>query len=106
MKKVMSATDVGSTFTYKKNYMGRAVYSTLDKGQYAINAKNVILKNRVTGEEVKLGKTTPLSSKELFEFQMLILREKLEKTLPGMIGNFFMNRHVEKSNWIITYKEA
>ena len=39
MKTVMLATEVGSTFTYKENYMGKAVYSTLDKGQYAIDAK-------------------------------------------------------------------
>ena len=106
MKKVMMASNIGSTFTYKENNMGQAVYSTLDKGQYAINAKSITLKNRVTGEVVKLGKSTPLFSKELFEFQMLIPREKLEKTLPGIIGNFFMNRHAEKPDWIITYKEA
>lgn len=103
MKTVMLATEVGSTFTYKENYMGRAVYSTLDKGQYAINAK-VKLTNRQTGEVVKLGSTTPIKAKELFEYQMLMPRERLEQTLPGMVGSFFNKRHNEKNQWVISLK--
>lgn len=103
MKTVMLATEVGSTFTYKENYMGKAVYSTLDKGQYAIDAK-VKLTNRQTGEVVKLGVTTPIKAKELFEYQMVMPQERLDKTLPGMIGTFFNNRHSEKNQWVISLK--
>lgn len=105
MKKVMLAVDVGSTFTYKENNMGKAVYKTLDRGQYAINAKQVKMINRVTGEEVKLGPTTPVSSKELFEYNMLFPRERLEKTLPGMVGLFFLRDHSQKGDWIVNYIE-
>jgi hypothetical protein len=105
MKKVMEAREVGSTFTYKENNMGKAVYKTLDRGQYAIDAKQVKMINRVTGEEVKLGPTTPVKAKELFEYNMLFPRERLEKTLPGLVGTFFLQDHSEKNNWVVNYIE-
>lgn len=106
MKTILEVSSIGAAFTYKPNYMGRAIYKTLDRGQYAIKAKNVVLENRVTKEKVKLGDTTPISSKELFEFNMLVPREQLEATLPGMIGNFF-NRigWNKKTEWIVKFKE-
>lgn len=107
MKTVLEVSNIGSAFTYKPDYMGLAVYKTLDKGQYGIKAKNVTLENRRTREQVKLGDTTPISSKELFEYRMVVPRERLENTLPGMIGTFFNTIGWDRKNeWIVKFKEV
>jgi len=108
MKNIIEVSDIGSAFTYKPNNTGLAVYKTLDKGQYAIAAKNVTLENRFTKEKVSLGSTTPLSSKELFEYKMNVPRDQLLKTLPGMIGSFLteINGFKKKHEWIVKYTTA
>ena len=107
MKNIIEVSEIGSAFTYKPNFTGLAVYKTLDKGQYAIAAKNVTLENRFTKEKVSLGKTTPLSSKQLFEYKMLVPRDELLKTLPGMIGDFLtVVGFSKKHEWIIKYTPA
>lgn len=106
MKQVIEYSDIGSTYTYKKNYLGQAVWSTLDKGQYAIDASSVVLKNRLTNETVKLEPTEPISAKTLFDYNMLLPREALEKTLPGMVGKYFMTVGMpeNKNEWVVEIK--
>lgn len=105
MKVVMQASEVGSTFTHMPGHRGKAVYKTLDKGQYAIAAKNVVMENTRTGEVIQLGDTNPLSSKDLFEHQMLMPKDHLMKTFPGMIGEFFANRGTwdDKKEWNVKF---
>lgn len=108
MKVTMKASEVGSTLTHEPGGRGRAIWKTLDKGQYAIEAKNVVMENAKTGETFGLGDSTPLSSKELFEYQMEMPKARLEATLPGMVGNFFAARGTwsDKAEWTVKYTEV
>ena len=105
MKVVMQASQIGSTFTHMPGHRGKAVYKTLDKGQYAIAAKKVTMENTRTGASVELGDTTPVSSKNLFEHQMLMPKDTLMKTLPGMVGEFFASRGTwdDKAEWNVKF---
>lgn len=107
MKTILEVSSISSAFTYMPDYMAKAMFKTLDKGLYAINAKNVVLENRKTLEKVKLRNTTPISSKELFEYKMLVPRERLENTLPGIISEYFSEIGWEhKKEWIVKFDEV
>lgn len=108
MKVTMKAEDVGSTLTHEPGGRGRAIWKTLDKGQYAIAAKNIIMENAKTGETFELGDSTPVSSKELFEYQMQMPKARLESTFPGVVGNFFAGRGTwsDKGEWTVKYTEV
>ena len=102
----IQANLIGSTYTYQPGGKGKAVYKTLDKGQYAIAAKNIVMENAKTGESVELGDATPLSSKDLFEYHMTLPVNRLDATLPGMVGDFFHSRggFSDKDQWTVKYK--
>lgn len=108
MKVTMKASEIGSTLTHEPGGRGRAIWKTLDKGQYAIAAKNIVMENAKTGETFTLGDSTPVSSKELFEYQMEMPKARLEETLPGIVGNFFARRGTwsDKKEWTVKYSEA
>ena len=105
MKVVLKASDIGSTLTHKPNNRAKAVFKTLDKGQYAIEAKNIMMENTKTGEVWELGSSTPLYSKELMEYQMLMPKDRLSETLPGVVGEFFASRGTwaDKDDWNVKY---
>jgi hypothetical protein len=107
MKRAISAADVGSTLTHEKGFKATAVYKTLDRGQYAIAAKNIVMENAKTGETFELGDAEPVSSKELFEYQMTMPRDRLNATFPGVVGSFFASRGswADKDQWIVKFKE-
>lgn len=102
----IQANLIGSTYTYKAGGKGKAVYKTLDNGQYAIPAKNVVMENAKTGESIEIGNATPLSSKDLFEYNMTLPVNRLDATLPGMVGQFFHGRGTfsDKDQWTVKYK--
>lgn len=108
MKVTMKASDVGSTLTHEPGGRGRAIWKTLDRGQYAIAARNIVMENAKTGETFALGDSTPVSSKELFEYQMQMPKARLEGTLPGIVGNFFAERGTwsDKGEWTVKYTEV
>lgn len=107
MKKMIPVKDIGSTYTYEKNGVGKAIYKTLDKGQYAISAKHIVLENLKTGEVVKLNDATGIKSQDLFKYDMLIPLAKLDATLPGRIGEYFRDIGFDrKAEWVVTYKEV
>ena len=108
MKTVMKASDVGSTLTHKPGQRGRAAYKTLDKGQYAIETKSVMMENTRTGEVIDIGPTTPVYAKELVEYNMLMPKERLNKTLPGVVGEFFAERGTwsDKEEWNVKFKKS
>ena len=105
MKSTIQASAIGSTYTYLAGGKAQAVYKTLDNGQYAIKAKNMVMENAKTGERIPIGDTTPVSSKELFEYQMVMSQSRLNETLPGKIGTFFTERGTfsDKDQWILKY---
>lgn len=106
MKNILEVSEIGSAFSYKPNGMALAVYKTLDRGLYSIKAKNAVLINRFTQEKIKLGDSVPVSSKELFEYKMLLPKERLEMTLPGMIGKYFNTvGWAKKNEWVVKFKE-
>lgn len=100
------ANEIGSTYTFQPGGKGKAVYKTLDNGQYAIAAKNVVMENAKTGERVEIGDAVPISSKSLFEYKMVMSVSDLDKTLPGMVGQFFHARGTfsDKDRWTVKYK--
>jgi|DEB0MinimDraft_6_1074348.scaffolds.fasta_scaffold87130_2 hypothetical protein len=104
--KIMQANEIGSTYTFQPGGKGKAVYKTLDNGQYAIAAKNIVMENAKTGDVVELGDATPISSKELFEYNMMLPANRLNKTLPGIVGDFFGNRGTfsDKDQWTVKFK--
>lgn len=108
MKVVMKASEIGSTFTHLPGHQAKAVFKTLDKGQYAIKAKNVVMENAKTGEVVELGDAVPVSSKELFQYGMEMPKHKLAATFPGMVGEFFaeIGTWKDKDLWLVKYKES
>jgi hypothetical protein len=87
---------------------GKAVYKTLDKGQYAISAKNVMMENTRTGETITLGETDPVYAKDLIEYQMLMPKDRLMKTLPGIVGEFFASRGTwdDKKEWNVKFTKV
>ena len=105
MKIVMKASEIGSTLTHMPGNRGKAVFKTLDKGQYAIASKNVTMENAKTGEIVNLGNSEPVFAKELVEYNMLMPKDKLIKTLPGMVGKFFESRGTwsDKEEWNVKF---
>ena len=106
--KIMKASDIGSTLTHKPAGRAMAVYKTLDRGQYAIEAKNIVMENTKTGEEWELGSSTPLYSKELMEYQMLMPKFRLEETLPGIVAKFFEGSKTwaDKDEWNVKFTQA
>jgi hypothetical protein len=108
MKTVIKASDVGSTLTHKPNNRAKAVFKTLDQGQYAIEAKNILMENVKTGEVWELGSSTPVYSKELIEYQMLMPKDRLLETFPGIVGKFFESRGTwsDKDEWNVKYTRA
>ena len=106
--KIMKTSDIGSTLTHKPAGRAMAVYKTLDRGQYAIEAKNIVMENTKTGEEWELGSSTPLYSKELMEYQMLMPKFRLEETLPGIVAKFFQNIKTwsDKDEWNVKFTQA
>ena len=108
VKVIMKASDVGSTLTHKPNHRAKAVYKTLDKGQYAIEAKNIVMENAKTGEEWEIGNATPVFAKELIEYEMLMPKHRLEKTLPGVVGKFFADRKTwaDKDEWNVKFNRV
>lgn len=100
------ANQIGSTYTFQPGGKGKAVYKTLDNGQYAVAAKSVVMENAKTGETIALGDTSPVSSKELFEYNMTMSITRLDQTLPGMVGQFFSDRGTfsDKDQWTVKYK--
>lgn len=108
MQKIIHATEVGSTLTYQKGSKGLAVYKTLDRGQYAIEANDIIMENAKTGEKVELGNCTPISSRKLFAANMILPQNELLQTFPGLIQKFFTNRGLsgDKDAWMVNYSIA
>lgn len=108
MKKIMHASEIGSTLTYQEGYKGKAVYKTLDRGHYAIEANNIIMENAKTGEKFKLGNCKPISSKKLFASNMTLPQSELLQTFPGLIQKFFTERGSwsDKTEWMINYSDA
>ena len=108
MKVVMKASDIGSTLTHKPAGRGLAVFKTLDQGQYAIQAKNIKMENAKSGEVWELGSSTPVYAKELVEYKMLMPKDRLMETLPGMVGEFFASRGTwaDKDEWNVLYTQA
>ena len=106
MKLTIQAESIGSTYTYLPGGKAQAVYKTLDNGQYSVKAKNMVMENAKTGERISIGDTTPVSSKELFEYNMVMPRARLDETLPGKIGTFFRERGTfsDKDQWIVKYE--
>ena len=104
--KIMQASEIGSTYTYQPGGKAKAVYKTLDSGQYAIKAKSVIMENAKTGDTVEIGDATPVSSKELFEYNMTMPANRLDQTLPGIVGQFFHDRGTvsDKDQWTVKFK--
>jgi hypothetical protein len=108
MKYIMQASEVGSTLTHEKGFKGKAVFKTIDRGQYAIKAKNIIMENAKTGEKIELGGCTPVSAKELFAANMVLPRTRLQETFPGVVDEFFAGRGTwsDKDEWIVNYAGA
>jgi hypothetical protein len=108
MKKVMKASDVGSALKHLPGHMGRAVFSTLEKGQYAINAKSIVMENARTGETFNVGSCSNVKAKELFASNMELPKRRLESTFAGVVGEFFASRGTwkDKGEWIVKYTEA
>lgn len=108
MRKVMKASDVGSALTHRPGHMGRAVFSTLEKGQYAINAKNIVMENARTGETVNIGDCNNVRATELFASNMELPKRRLANTFAGTVGNFFGQRGTwrDKDEWIVNYTEV
>jgi hypothetical protein len=108
MQKIMHATEVGSSLTYEKGHKGKAVYKTLDRGQYAIEANDIIMENAKTGEKIELGNCKPISSKKLFAANMTLPESELHQTFPGMVNKFFTKRGSwgDKSVWMVNYSVA
>ena len=103
---IMQAKEIGSAFTFQPGGQGKAVFKTIDNGQYAIAAKNIVLENAKTGDIVEVGDATPISSKTLFEYNMVLPVDRLNKTLPGIISTFFGKRgtFADKNQWIVKFK--
>jgi ribosomal protein S17 len=108
MQKIMHATEVGSSLTYEKGHKGKAVYKTLDRGQYAIEANDIIMENAKTGKKIELGNCKPISSKKLFAANMTLPQTELLQTFPGLIQKFFTNRGLsgDKDAWMVNYSIA
>lgn len=108
MKNVIQATNVGSTYRHEPGYKGRAVFSTLERGQYAIRAKEIVMENAKTNEVVSLGSSSPVTAKELFQYGMVMPKSRLDSTFAGKVGSFFSSRGSwkDKNEWIVKYVEA
>lgn len=108
MKTVIQASEIHSTLTHMPGNRGRAIFKTLDSGQYAVSAKSIVMENTKTGEKINLGESKPVSSKELFEYQMLLPKERLMNTFPGIVGEFFAQRGTwgDKKDWNVIITEA
>ena len=104
--KIMQASEIGSTYTFQPGGKGKAVYKTLDNGQYAIPAKSIVMENAKTGDTADIGDATPISSKDLFEYNMTMPVNRLDQTLPGMVGQFFHSRGTfsDKDQWTVKFK--
>lgn len=105
---VIEAEDIGSTYKHLPGGKGRAIFKTLDRGQYAIAGKNVTMVNAKTDERIVLGDIKPLSSKKLFEHNMILPGSRLDQTLPGMIGVFFRARGTwdDAKEWTVQFEKV
>jgi hypothetical protein len=106
--KIIEAEDIGSTYKHMPGGKGKAIFKTLDRGQYAIDGKNVTMVNAKTDERVVLGDIRPLSSKKMFEHNMILSGSRLDQTLPGMIGVFFRKRGSwnDVKEWTVEFEKA
>jgi len=104
MKKTIEAQEVPSVYTYKEGNMGKIVFKTLDKGMYAIESKNIQLVNKVDNSIISLGSCKPVSSKEIYEFNCLLPKTRLDNTFVGKVYQTFMNnKNLNKSQYIVRY---
>lgn len=106
--KIIEAEDIGSTYKHLPGGKGKAIFKTLDRGQYYIPGDKVTMVNAKTDERVVLGSVKPLSSKKLFEHNMILSSSRLDKTLPGMIGVFFRQRGSwsDAKEWTVEIEKA